>query len=963
MHHPKGSMWRKWDLHFHTPSSYDYEDKSISNEEIIENLIHAGVRVVAITDHHIIDVDRIRTLQKLGEGRITVLPGIEFCSDLGGHNSVHFIGLFHEFSDIEYIWHDLSAQLKLTPKDIRERGGPQRVYEDIRKTADLIHTHNGLVSIHAGTKSNSLEAISSKHVFKQAVKTDLLKNHVDILEIGHLDDIQTYEEIIFPSIRENLPLFICSDNHRATEYTGKANCWVKADPSFYGLLQTLVEPEDRIFIGETPTKRRRVATNKTKYIQSITISKKDGSELDEVWFDNISLDLNHDLVAIIGNKGTGKSALAEVLGLVGNSHNEPSFDFLSRQRFRTPKNNRSQHFEAVLDWANNASDPKSLDQSVNLHQREKVKFIPQGLFEEICNDIAAGNENKFNEELEKVIFSHVNEADRLGKSSLQELLAYLTDETFDTITILKAQLHGVNGSIVDIESKLTSEYKQNIENLLDGKRRELEAHTVAKPKEIPKPEETIEATLNAAETTLSQKKLKQEQLETKLKETQNLENTNALLVSAADKAIEQIQNFQEQYRLFKEDISDDLEKIGISFESVAALTIDTKEIQEKRKIYEAARLAAKEMRDVDNPHSLPKEIENITSEIKTLQSKLDEPARLYEAYQSQLTEWEKDKLEIIGTPDKPGTLTYYEARLKEVETYPTQLEALENQRLKLVRDIYAKIKALVNTYQELYEPVQKFSDAYGLSDEGFELRFDVSIVDTELQDKFFNWVAKNRAGSFYADGEEVLKKLVEKFDFNNWENTESFLNEVIGHLKHDQRQSDKPAMQIAEQLRKGQDVTSLYDYIFSLDYLRPRYVLKLDEKELGQLSPGERGALLLIFYLLVDHDDIPLIIDQPEENLDNQTVYRQLVSAIKKAKERRQILVVTHSPNLAVVCDAEQVVCCSIDKKNGNKIEYISGAIENPEINAKIVDILEGTKPAFNNRRAKYAPFENLRLA
>ena len=54
-----------------------------------------------------------------------------------------------------------------------------------------------------------------------------------------------------------------------------------------------------------------------------------------------------------------------------------------------------------------------------------------------------------------------------------------------------------------------------------------------------------------------------------------------------------------------------------------------------------------------------------------------------------------------------------------------------------------------------------------------------------------------------------------------------------------------------------------------------------------QLSPGERGNLLLIFYLLVDQNDIPLVIDQPEENLDNQTVFKTLVPSIKDAKKRR----------------------------------------------------------------------------
>lgn len=105
---------------------------------------------------------------------------------------------------------------------------------------------------------------------------------------------------------------------------------------------------------------------------------------------------------------------------------------------------------------------------------------------------------------------------------------------------------------------------------------------------------------------------------------------------------------------------------------------------------------------------------------------------------------------------------------------------------------------------------------------------------------------------------------------------------------------------------------------------------------------------------MVDKDDIPLIIDQPEENLDNQTVYELLVPCIKEAKERRQVFIVTHNPNLAVVCDAEQIICASLDKKNKQRVQYLTGAIENPEINKKIVDILEGTRPAFDNRESKY---------
>ena len=94
-------------------------------------------------------------------------------------------------------------------------------------------------------------------------------------------------------------------------------------------------------------------------------------------------------------------------------------------------------------------------------------------------------------------------------------------------------------------------------------------------------------------------------------------------------------------------------------------------------------------------------------------------------------------------------------------------------------------------------------------------------------------------------------------------------------------------------------------------------------------------------------------MDQPEENLDNESVFEILVPYVKEAKQRRQIILVTHNPNLAVVCDAEQIIVAKMDRKE-NKISYISGSIENEKINKKIVDVLEGTLPAFDIRDRKY---------
>ena len=119
-----------------------------------------------------------------------------------------------------------------------------------------------------------------------------------------------------------------------------------------------------------------------------------------------------------------------------------------------------------------------------------------------------------------------------------------------------------------------------------------------------------------------------------------------------------------------------------------------------------------------------------------------------------------------------------------------------------------------------------------------------------------------------------------------------------------------------------------------------------------QLRLRDIGGIIVVDF--IDMDDKPLIIDQPEENLDNESVYKYLVKFIKQAKEKRQIIMVTHNPNLAVVCDADQVIKMDIDKKNKNTVSFMSGSIENPDMNKCIVNVLEGTYPAFHNRDSKY---------
>ena len=102
---PRGSIWRQWDFHCHTPSSFDYENKSVTEQDLVDTLVGAGIAAVVITDHHIIDVDRMARLQSVAGDDLVVFPGIELRSELGGSESVHYVGIFPEDSDLSDLWY------------------------------------------------------------------------------------------------------------------------------------------------------------------------------------------------------------------------------------------------------------------------------------------------------------------------------------------------------------------------------------------------------------------------------------------------------------------------------------------------------------------------------------------------------------------------------------------------------------------------------------------------------------------------------------------------------------------------------------------------------------------------------------------------------------------------------------------------------------------------------------------
>jgi len=146
----------------------------------------------------------------------------------------------------------------------------------------------------------------------------------------------------------------------------------------------------------------------------------------------------------------------------------------------------------------------------------------------------------------------------------------------------------------------------------------------------------------------------------------------------------------------------------------------------------------------------------------------------------------------------------------------------------------------------------------------------------------------------------------------------------------------------------------LSKWLYGTDHITIRYSIDYDGTDIRKLSPGTRGIVLLLLYLALDEgDDRPLIIDQPEENLDPKSIFDELVGLFLSAKHKRQVILVTHNANLVVNTDADQVIVASVGPHRPGElppIKYMSGGLESAEIRKAVCDILEGGERAFQER-------------
>lgn len=735
------------------------------------------------------------------------------------------------------------------------------------------------------------------------------------------------------------------------DFPSNKKTWIKAEPTFKGLQQAILEPAKRSYVGEKPPKINEIELNKTFYIDSVEI-KKTGTKSVGQWLDGCNIPLNPDLTAIIGNKGSGKSALADVIAMLGNSKQSKHFSFLKKDRFFGKSGEPANQFTGILTWHDGGKETRILSELSPEEKTERVRYIPQGYFEELCNEHTSGESNAFERELRSVIFSHTSEDMRLDALDFEQLIEKQEQSLRNRLSEYRKDLAKINEEIVGIEAQLQPIELKKLTETLQLKNAQIEEHKKLKPDEVIQPEIALDTIQQKIADDLAEVNRQIQNRQERLKTIASANTELAKQKQAIFDIQERLSLLQRSFDQLKQESADDLILLELSWNDIAVLDIRTSVLVSKKEMISSKQLELK-----TESERVEGEINELTGKQKTYTAQLDAPQRQYEAYQRQLTEWTQKLDALTGSTTEPETKIGLETRIKQIEQLPLELQKLREKRLQLSRDIFDTLNAQREERERLFKPVQDLIQDNSLIRDDYKLQFQATLSASSdaIANQLFGLI-KQTSGEFRGQDEAltVIRTLFDAYDLNHKEGVTGFISNLFEKIETASKGNNEKAVGISNILKKDQTANAVYDLIFGLEFLEPRYSLVFQDTQIEQLSPGQRGALLLIFYLLVDKGQLPIILDQPEENLDNETVFRLLVPVLSEAKKKRQIIMVTHNPNLAVVCDAEQIIYANFSRSDNFTISYQAGAIENDEINKRVVTVLEGTKPAFDNRSGKY---------
>ncbi|CAL2103051.1 conserved protein of unknown function [Tenacibaculum sp. 190130A14a] len=898
----RGSEWKQWDLHFHTPSSYDYKDKSVTNQDIVDGLINNNISVVAITDHNLIDVKRIKELQSLCKDKeLTILPGIEFLSDARGSEPIHFIAIFSENCNLEYIWGQLKNNTELK-KIEGENKKYNEVYCDLADTIKLIKELDGIVSIHAGSKSNGLEKLTHSLPHSLAQKEDIAKI-VDVFELGKVSDIEGYNSKVNPYLKSKinkwLPTVICSDNHNIKDYKRKEKLWIKAEPTFEGLRQIIFEPIQRIRIqpNEPDFKEEKLIIDEVQYFSSDNL------------FTPEKIRFNKNLNVIIGGKSSGKSILLYNIASTLETNKEVTSIMDRKYDFRKDDENFNFEVKSLSGVSQKLYDEK--ESSII----PKIKYIPQNYLTKLAEPEA----NKKGEELLKYVRGLLLE-DEAYKTNYQDFLSVVKSND--------KKRNDLIDSYFETEESIKSKNKQLKEKGNEEVLKKSIETNLLKIAELKKGIGLNEKQIAEYNT----EKLKLEKVESDRIKI----NSDYRKVSAFNR---DILNTLKELKNKKDSIQNSLEMESIkelftqNFNFLEVAISDLEAFSESIKIKDSVLVN-------DN---LFRTLIIASEEEKRRLEKILEPLIKNEKVKKHITDIDK-----IITADKLKLEAINQLKV-EIKNSKEELNKKRDNLFKLYvenSNEYPKIISTLNERTKLLE--EQNLDIIGTQ------KFNVR--------KFIKTLYDICDGRKFPEKEyDILQKEDDLISFQNnteFEEIKRIFDTIVnGSFPLNTKTNRKSAIKVI-----------LDDYF--VDFWETVY----DGDKMEEMSTGKASFVILMLIVGLSSSKAPILIDQPEDNLDNRSITKDLVKYLRDKKSERQIILVTHNPNVVVNADAENIIVANQKGQNDKetsspyRFDYINGPLENTKeldpkekdllksmgIREHIADIVEGGKEAFKKREVKY---------
>lgn len=306
--------------------------------------------------------------------------------------------------------------------------------------------------------------------------------------------------------------------------------------------------------------------------------------------------------------------------------------------------------------------------------------------------------------------------------------------------------------------------------------------------------------------------------------------------------------------------------------------------------------------------------------------------------------------------EKSDAIKKEEQKLNDISIRTNALKTKKDAYQKKSEAILETYRRIASKYSTLQTEFKKFENRFGELALTILVGFKDELFNSEVVKEYLNRQDIRRTFSEADWGEEFVYQYDSTKHLKNI--TALFEGLLSGSIKTVKARPAKDA------------ATKLFEDYFYLDF---RIFYRNDSFD--KMSPGKKGLVLLQLLINLSNEEWPILLDQPEDDLDNRSVYEDLVTFLKNKKTQRQIIIVTHNPNLVVGADAEETIVANqagqeISRDNEKfRFEYVSGSLENSfrksaseerailqreGIRQHVCEILEGGREAFQKREQKY---------